>query len=84
MVAQFEASQRTEEFEVYACNQVAVEAFLVVQTQLRREGFLYEGVRAGLGLAGIESTPELFDQLRIMEISIVNFMGQRERDARGK
>lgn len=82
MVAQFEASQEAEEFEVYACNQLAVEAFLVVQTQMRREGFLYEGLRAGLELAGVASTPELFDQLRIMEISIVNYMGQRERAAR--
>lgn len=67
-----------------ACNEQAVEAFLVVQTQLRREGFRYEGVLAGFQLAGVTCTPELFEQLHLMEIAVVNHMTERERQARGR
>jgi len=49
---------------------------------MRREGFRYEGVQAGLALAGIACDGELFAQLQTMEIAIVNHMSEREAAAR--
>ncbi len=59
-------------FEVWEENWPALQAFLAVQTQWLRgmsgpTGLNYAGVRAGLDMAGIEVTRELFDQLRTME-----------------
>lgn len=54
----------------------AVEAYLTVQTQWRislgmaglyAEGLDYQGVEAGLRMAGIEVTPELWAELRLIE-----------------
>ncbi len=67
-----------------ACNEEALDAFLVAQTQMRREGFRYEGLRAALDMAGITCTPELFGKLRVMEIAAVNHMGQLEARARDR
>lgn len=54
-----------------------MEAFLAVQTQWRivadasgrvlRTGLDYAGARAGLELAGIDMSAELFDQIRLIE-----------------
>lgn len=44
-----------------------VSAFLTVQSQLTESGFDYAGVRAGLAMARIRVTPELFEGLRVME-----------------
>jgi hypothetical protein len=59
-------------FEVWPENWPAVQAFLTVQTQWASSmsgatGLDYTRVHAGLEMAGIECTPKLFAELRLME-----------------
>ena len=84
VVEAWTASNKPEIFEVFPENKLAVEAFLCVQTQMRREGFRYEGVEAGLRMAGIDLDPDLFDSLRLMEVSIVNHQTQAEEREHGR
>lgn len=58
-------------------NLPTVQAFLAVQTQLTSQGFRYEGVAAGLALAGIEASPELFAGLRVMERAACEAIAER-------
>lgn len=56
-----------EIFEIEPGNWPAIQAFFTVQTQFRASGFRYEAVHAGLELAGIHCTSELFQKLRYLE-----------------
>lgn len=56
-----------------------VSAFLAVQTQMTRSGFRYADVRAGLRLAGVRCTPELFAGLRTMEAAAVEALAELDR-----
>ena len=63
---------KEEGFKVWPENWPALQAFLAVQTQWASgmggaTGLDYMRVRAGLEMAGIEVTPELFQSLRLME-----------------
>ncbi len=65
------------DFAVWPENWDAVQAFLAVQTQWATgfsgpTGLDYSRVRAGWELAGIAVTPELFHQLRIMELTVLD------------
>ena len=67
-----------ETFGVYEDNGEIVAAFLTVQSQFRRGGFRYEGVRAGLRMAGIPCSEELFRGLRTMELAVLSYLGERD------
>ncbi len=62
---------------VWRENEPAVRSFLAVASQWRVSGFGrvtgldYAGVRAGLAMAGIASSPELFAALRVMEAEAI-------------
>lgn len=58
-----------------------MQAFLAVQTQWTNgmsgpTGLDYTRVRDGLGMAGIEVTPELFQSLRLIETSALATFAQ--------
>lgn len=71
---------------VWCDNQRAVEAFLAVTTQwhmigtadgrLVATGLDYAGVRAGLDLAGIEVTPDLWPEIRVIEAGAMEAMNE--------
>ncbi|MCT4576888.1 DUF1799 domain-containing protein [Donghicola sp.] len=66
-----------EEAALWPCHIPALEAFLSVQTQWRRtvfpmggvihEGLDYSAAEAGLRMAGIEVTPDLWQAVRHIE-----------------
>lgn len=65
---------------IWECHVEAVSAFLSVQTQWRtvlatkglvRTGLDYAAADAGLRLAGITSTPELWDDIRFIELGAI-------------
>ncbi len=66
---------------VWASNAAAVEAFLKVTTQLNGVGTMdggvrvigldYQGARAGLELAGVDVTPDLWADLQLVESGAV-------------
>lgn len=65
-------------------NWAAMEAFLSVQTQWSvgmggPTGLDYTRVRAGLELAGVQVTPELFQQLRILESGALSALNKRNK-----
>ncbi len=71
--------REAEEFEVLPENWPAAELFLVCATQWRVAGMSgipigldYAGVRAALAMMRRRPTPELFDDLREMEIAAIN------------
>ena len=59
-------------------NWAAVQAFLLVQTQLDNNGFDYAGVESGLRMAGLEITPDLFGKLQIMELEVLAAMAEQQ------
>jgi hypothetical protein len=65
-------------FPVLAENWDAVLAWLTVQTQFSRTGFRYEGLEAGLRMAGVECTPGLFAQLQTMEVAALEALGETQ------
>ena len=81
VLARLEQEQAASDFEVWPENWATVEAFEVVETQWRVtalpggieggkvywHGLDYAGVAAGLAGHGIETTPELWSGLRLME-----------------
>lgn len=66
-----QAQARTDEFHVLEENWSAVMAWMTVQTQMTRTGFRYEGMEAGLRMANIELTPEIFSKLQVMESTVL-------------
>jgi len=83
VIASLERSQADAAFEVWDENWEAVSAFLCVCTQWRAiargmdgevywQGLDYAGVAAGLLGSGIEATPRLWGELRIMEAAARN------------
>lgn len=83
VIAALEGSEADAAFEVWSENWEAVCAFLCVCTQWRAigkgmdggvywQGLDYAGVAAGLAGAGIEATPKLWAELRIMEAAARN------------
>lgn len=70
------ADEEDAVFEVHDDCWDAMLAFLAINTQVRTDqgvaiGFDYQGVRAGLGMAGIDVTPSLFADLQIIERAAV-------------
>ncbi|MEA3265208.1 MAG: DUF1799 domain-containing protein [Pseudomonadota bacterium] len=83
VLATLQAGRERDEFEVWPENWDTVVAFEVVSTQWRGPAFMadgraywqgldYTGVEAGLRLAGIAATPDLFVGLRLMEAAARN------------
>lgn len=86
-----EANADAGEFEVWADNWEAISAFQCVSTQWRAIGMMaggvywqgldYSGVTAGLAGAGIDASPDLWAQLRVIEGAARNCLnGMAERD----
>jgi hypothetical protein len=74
-------------FEVWPENWPAVQAFLKVQTQWATgmggpTGLDYTRVRDGLELAGVSVTPELFEQLQVMEAGALKAFSERTPKAK--
>ncbi|MBW8034224.1 MAG: hypothetical protein FVQ79_00725 [Planctomycetes bacterium] len=67
-----------ELFPVIEVNWPAVQAFLTVQSQFRSQGFMYEGVKAGLQMSQINCTDDLFLRLRVMESAVLEFLAERK------
>jgi len=73
---------------VWPVNCAAVDAFLAVASQRRMVGaglggvvmigLDYAGAEAGLRLAGIEVTPELWAQVRVIEAAARDAMNERQ------
>jgi hypothetical protein len=80
-------SQNDDEYDgVWPDNELVTIAFLLSTTQWRVAvgmggvaylGFDYPGVQAGLTASGIEITPELWMDLRVMEIAAIDLMNAR-------
>jgi hypothetical protein len=73
---------KEEHFEVWPENWEAVQAFLTVQTQWAadfggRSGLDYVRVRAGLEMAGVAVTTELFTQLRVIEAGALKTLAKQ-------
>lgn len=47
-------------------------------------GLDYARVRAGLELAGVTTTPELFDKLRTVELAVLEALAQKEKASTAK
>ena len=71
--ARLDQDSEEDEFLVEPENWNAVQAFLFVQSQFRDGAFRYEGVEAGLRMAGIKGRKKIFPKLRLIEA------GARER-----
>lgn len=76
-----------EDFLVWPENWLAVRAFLAVSSQWNvgmngPTGLDYSRVRAGLEMAGIEVTPELFGKLRMLESAALALMGGKAKEAK--
>lgn len=77
VVAQLEEKTEDKGFGVWRQNWDALQAFLAVASQWRTcamatgqvywQGLDYAAARAGLDLAGIEPTPAIWDDVRVME-----------------
>lgn len=67
-----------EPFALLLENVEIVNAFLTVQSQMTQRGLRYEGVRAGLAMARIRCTAELFAGLQIMEAAVVEAWAERD------
>jgi hypothetical protein len=85
--ASIEAVHGPEEkdFLVWPENWPAMQAFFTVQTQWSRggmgdlAGLDYTRVRDGLGMAGIDVTPEIFQKLRIFESAVLEALAKKEK-----
>ncbi|MEJ1497540.1 MAG: hypothetical protein RPU13_13845 [Candidatus Sedimenticola sp. (ex Thyasira tokunagai)] len=64
-------------FPVLETNLNIVNAWMAVQTQFTRAGFRYEGMEAGLRMAAIESPPELFAGLQVMEAAAIKALNEQ-------
>ena len=53
-----------------------MQTFLLVQTQLDRDGFNYAGVESGLRMAGIKCKPVLFQKLRVLEFPALKVLAE--------
>lgn len=71
------AKAKPDNFYVLEENWPAVLAWLTVQTQMTRTGFRYEGMEAGLRMANIELTPEIFSKLQVMEGAVLEVLNNR-------
>lgn len=65
-------------FPVIEDNWATVAAWMAVQTQFTRTGFRYEGIEAGLRMAAIDCTPQLFENLRIMEAAALEALSETQ------
>lgn len=74
-----EYSARQEDFLVEEENWRAVQAFIAVQSQFRGS-LRYEGVQAGLEMAGIHCTSELFMRLRLMEAGAMKALAEQDNN----
>jgi hypothetical protein len=79
-----ELGPKDEGFQVWPENWPALQAFLAVQTQWAigmngPTGLDYTRVRAGLELAGVETTPALFQKLRILESAALAALSKRTK-----
>jgi hypothetical protein len=75
--------------EVWPENWLAVEAFLVVQTQWSvgmggATGFDYTRVKAGLEMAGITVSVELFEKLRVIEHAALRAWAGQKQQGQGQ
>lgn len=67
-----------------------MQAFFAVQTQWASggmggpSGLDYTRVRAGLHLAGIEATPELFQKLQILESAVLEALAKKDKASTDK
>lgn len=80
---------KEEHFEVWPENWDAVQAFLGVQTQWAvgfagPTGLDYTRVRAGLEMAGITVTQDLFSRLRIIEGGALKALAKSARQVTDK
>ncbi|MBL3601302.1 MAG: DUF1799 domain-containing protein [gamma proteobacterium endosymbiont of Lamellibrachia anaximandri] len=60
-----------EDFRVLPENWDTITAWLAVQTQMTKTGLRYEGVEPGLRMAGITLTPKRFEDLQLMEATVI-------------
>jgi len=65
-------------FRVEPENWPAVQAFLRVQSQFRRSGLRYEGVEAGLRMARIKRTDDLFSRIQMIEAGALRTLAARD------
>lgn len=75
-----------KEFAVWPENWAALQAFLSVQSQWAvgmsgPTGLDYVRVKAGLEMAGVAITPELFAQLRLLERGALDAMSGKPKDS---
>ena len=78
-----------KDFHVWPENWPAVDAFLAVRTQWITgmngpTALDYTRVRDGLAMAGIETTPELFQKLRILESAVLEALSKRAKTSATK
>ncbi len=78
-----------KDFHVWAENWDAWGAFMAVQTQWSTgmsgyTGLDYTRVKAGLELAGVEATPELFGKLRIIESAVLEALAPKDKERTSK
>ena len=76
--------EQPDEYEVGPENWPAVQAFLCVQTQWSTgmggpTGLDYARMQAGLGMAGVHVTAELFEQLRLIESGALEGMAKKAK-----
>lgn len=76
-----------KDFLIWPENWEAVRAFLSVSSQWSvgvngPTGLDYSRVRAGLEMAGIEVTPDLFGKLRVLESAALALMGGKAKEAK--
>ena len=77
-------SEESPGFEIWPGNAAVFSAFLTVQTQWASgsagpTGLDYTRVRDGLELAGIDLTPEIFTQLRLIEAGVLETLSKDSR-----
>lgn len=80
-----DAAER-EDFEIWPENVEPIQIFYAVQTQWRPgptgyTGLDYAGVRAALDMMGRQVTPELFEQIRTMELAALRAMRGAANDS---
>ncbi len=84
----YEAGQdeQSDQFLIEPENCDAVQAFVLVSSQFRDGAFRYEGVAAGLAMAGIKKTKikKLFPKLRLMEAGARERLASDYRDVIGR
>ena len=72
-----------EDFQIYPNNVLVWQAFLAISTQIRTcpsfgvLGFDFCGVKAGLKMAEIKCTVDIFSKLKIIEAEMVKQLNKR-------